>query len=102
MKLIENYLQKELLWQSLFLKFQFRKEYEQDSELKPLIDFLCEKVSFWYGNDVFNENPFSPFADFTISGRGRTSNISDLSNDDLTIIRQCIEYTESHLILGLL
>ena len=100
--LIENYLQKELFWQSLFLKFQFRKEYEQDKELKPLIDFLCEKVSFWYCSDVFNENPFSPFADFTFSGRGRTSNITDLSNDDLIIVRQCIEHTENHLILGFL
>lgn len=101
--LIENYLNKEeFIWQSLFLRCQFHKEYEQDKEVQPLIDFLCEKVSFWYCDDIFDESPFAPFADFTFSGRGRTSNITDLCDDDLINIQKCIEHTKDNLILGFL
>ena len=101
MALIEDYIKKdELNWQSLFLKCNFHKEYEQDQELKPLIEFLCEKVSFWYYRDIFSNNPFSPLADFTVSGRGRSSDFFDLSDDDLNTLDQCVNHTRHSLLLG--
>lgn len=94
MMLIEDYIKKDnIKWQPLFYKGLFCKEYEQKKELKPLIDFLCEKVSFWYYKDIFSENPFAPLADFTISGGGRSFGFEDLSDADLIKIDECIQNT---------
>lgn len=103
MKLLEDYLDKdEIKWQALFYVGKFHKEFKQDNVLKPLIDFLCEKVSFWYHKDIFSDNPFAPLADFTIIGGGRSSDLSDLNNEDLIKIDECIQYTSHPLILGFL
>ena len=101
MMLIEDYIKKDnIKWQPLFYKGLFCKEYEQKKELKPLIDFLCEKVSFWYYKDIFSENPFAPLADFTISGGGRSFGFEDLSDADLIKVDECIQNTKHPLFLG--
>lgn len=91
---------KNAIWQTPFLKEYFRAEYEKDKTIGPLIDFLCNKVSFWYYSDIFSENPFAPFADFSASGGGRSANLCDLSADDLNHIAKCVQYTKHPLILG--
>ena len=99
--LIENYIKKtDIKWQPLFYKGSFNLEYVQDKKLKPLIDFLCEKVSFWYYKDIFSKNPFAPLADFTISGGGRSCGFEDLSATDLIKIEECIQNTKLPLFLG--
>lgn len=101
MMLIEDYMKdKNAIWQTPFLKEYFRAEYEKDKTIGPLIDFLCSKVSFWYYSDIFSENPFAPFADFSASGGGRSANLCDLSADDLNHIAKCVQYTKHPLILG--
>lgn len=101
MILIEDYMKnKNAIWQTPFLKEYFRAEYEKDKTIGPLIDFLCNKVSFWYYSDIFSENPFAPFADFSASGGGRSANLCDLSADDLNHIAKCVQYTKHPLILG--
>ena len=84
---------KNAIWQTLFLKGCFLAEYEQDKTIGPLIDFLCSKVSFRYYSDIFSENPFAPFADFSVSGGGRSANLCDLSTDDL---RYSINRSDRH------
>lgn len=101
MKLIEDYIKKEkIIWQSIFYNGQFSEDYKQDKEIKPLIDFLCKKISFWYYKDVFSENPFAPLADFTISGGSKSSDFDDLSDTDLIKIDECVQKTNHPLFLG--
>lgn len=101
MILIEDYMKdKNAVWQNPFFKEHFRAEYEQDTTLGPVIDFLCNQLSFWYYSDIFSENPFAPFADFTISGGGRTANLCDLSDEDLKKIDKYTQYTKHPLMLG--
>lgn len=103
MKLIEDYMtNNEINWHSLFFQGQFDNKYKQNKELRPLIDFLCEKISFWYYKDIFSENPFGPLADYTISGGNATSDTADLIKKDISKIKECINHTKHHLILGFL
>lgn len=103
MALIEDYIKKdELVWQSLFNRWSFKDEYELDDEIRPVIDFLVSKATFWYYRDLLSENPFSPMADFTVSGGGRSIDIGDLDKKDLLYIENVLKYTKHNLILGFL
>lgn len=103
MALIEDYIKiDEIIWNPIFHMIWIDKAYEHDPEIKDLIDFLCDKVSFWYYKDIFEENPFKPFADFTISGGSRSADLNDLGEEDLTKIERVIERTKNNLILGFL
>lgn len=98
MALIEDYIQKdELVWQHLFSSWSFKAEYKQDAELKPIIDFLTSKVSFWYYKDIFSENPFYPFAVFK---DGRSADVGDLDADDVKRIENALKFTKHSLILA--
>lgn len=101
MAFIEDYIKKdELVWQNLFNRWSFKDEYEQDAEIKPVIDFLVSKVTFWYYMAISSKNPFSPMADFTVSGGGRSINISDLNKNDFLYIESILKFTKHNLILG--
>ena len=103
MALIEDYVKTDkIIWNSIFHKVWIDESYKLDIALNEIIDFLCEKVSFWYYKDLFDKNPFKPFADFTVSGGSRSADFIDLTEDDLVKIEKCVEYTKNHLIIGFL
>lgn len=101
MALIENYIHRtDIVWQPLFHKSSFRPDYEQDKKLKPVIDFLCSKLSFWYYKDIMSENPFKPSMDFTASGYGRSADIIDLEDKDIAYIEKVLKFTKHSLLQG--
>jgi len=100
MALIEDYIKKdELSWGNLFYAGAISIDYLQDTELKPIIDFLCNKVSFWYYKDFMEENPFYPF---TVFSTGRSADIKDFNSEDILSVKNCLQYSQNNLILGFL
>lgn len=98
MALIEDYIKNdELVWQHLFSSWSFNSEYQHDAELKPIIDFLTSKVSFWYYKNVFSENPFRPLAVFK---EKRSADVGDLGADDIKRIENALKFTKHNLILA--
>jgi len=100
MTLIEDYItKKNIIWQNLFTPHGFCKEYEKDSELKEIIDFLRTKLTFWYYKDLFSEAPFYPC--WVIKNK-RSADITDLTDSDVALIESASKHTKNNLILSFL
>lgn len=102
MELIENFIKKPFIWQSTPLFYQGNFSNVENSDMKELVDFFCNKLNFWYYGDLFEANPFKAISNFTACGLGRTPTITDLTYEDIEKVENSLKYTNSAIILGFL
>ena len=80
-------------WSFHFLE----NEFDKDKITKEDINFLCKKLSFIYQENLYVENPFAPF--MSLVNGYKTANIEDLTNEDLSIIKETAEKDLSNFYL---
>lgn len=102
MELIENFIKKPFIWQSTPLFYQGNFSNVENSDMKELVDFFCNKLNFWYYGDLFEANPFKAISNFTACGLGRTPTITDLTSEDVEKLESSLIHTNSEIILGFL
>lgn len=93
--IIDDYLVKEVEWNGRLTKEHFLLTNAPDS-IKEAVSFLVDKISFRYAS-TFSANPFEP--SLILNGK-RTYDVSDLTEEDLSIIKNLIASVQNPLIKG--
>ena len=92
---IDKYIGKEILTWPVFIHSSLFNGADADEEAKQLIDFLCSKFSFGYGNPF--KNTFVPLASFD---EKRTVLFSDLDETDFLQLEKFLEKTDNIFLLA--
>ena len=97
MDLLEKYLKKDEINWHFHLRFSLIEK-NIPQEIKKKLDFLCHKTDFFYGDNLYQKNPFEPMVVWK-DGR-RSIVIEDLTSEDLLQIKDLKKHTHDPIILG--
>lgn len=97
MDLIEKYIKKDEIDWHLHVRYSLIEK-NIPKTIKEKLDFMCEKTNFFYGDNLYQKNPFQPMVVWK-DGR-RSVVVEDLTNEDLLQIKDLKNYTHAPIILG--
>ena len=96
MDLIEKYIKKDDINWYLHIRYSLIEEIIPSS-IKEKIDFMCDKTNFFYGENLYQKNPFKPMM---VWKDRRSVVIEDLTNEDLLKVKDLTNYTNDPILLG--
>lgn len=97
MDLLEKYIKKDEIDWHLHLRYSL-VDNNIPKKIKKKLDFMCDKLDFFYGDNLYQKNPFQPMVVWN-DGR-RSSVVEDLKIEDIEEIKDLKNYTHDPIILG--
>ncbi len=97
MKFIEDYINRDELNFRVGLCDSLINKEKIPNEIKDKIEFICKKMNFYYGDNVYKKDPFQPMMELN---NKKSIIVKDLTENDVVIIRSLINYTKDPILLG--